>query len=298
MFATPEHPLLERASTLAKNAAYISTACVPLREILNRSVHELDRCVQAVEALDTPHTLHNFVILHLFRHSIVLTDGVESLVSHACVDAAAPMLRSSLEANVGLMYLLNGQDERRKALAWLYVTNLDIIRSIRRRERTSAIDPVLASKLRRAYEQQLTTEPLLSIQSQYVAAQARQRRRKPQQARPKWYSLEDGPKNVKELVDVVLSEYDSESDLYETYRIFSGSIHATIGIEHSYRRFPNPTEIFPIRHVPPSHDNPLLFMRFGVFLMESTKRIVRRYLSSSEYSEYLDWGNQMLEQME
>ena len=293
MFTTPEHPLLERERAVADHAAYVSDVCPPLREILNRSVHEFDRCVHAVDALDASDTLHHFITLHLFRHSIVLADAVESLLSHVCVDASAPMMRSALEANAGLMYLLNGENQRGKALAWLYVTTRESIESMLRRENMGLINPVTASTLRQTYEQQLAEEPLKSIQPIYEDAQVRRSRSRPAKTRPPWYSLFDGPMNVKELIDKMLDEYRLEFDLYETYRMFSASVHGTTIIAETFAKFPNPTKVFPIRHVPSSHEDPLMYARFGVFLIAPTKRMVELYLSETQYSDYLDWGNRM-----
>ena len=102
MYTTPEHPLLARGPAIAENAAYISAVCPVLREILNRSVHELDRCATAVDKHADPGIVsHHHITLHLFRQSIVLADAVESLLSHVCIDAAAPMLRSAFETNIG-----------------------------------------------------------------------------------------------------------------------------------------------------------------------------------------------------
>lgn len=170
MFATPEHPLLARGLAIAGNATYISAVCPALREILNRSVHELDRCVTAIELPAYSGIVsHHHITLHLFRQCIVLTDAVESLVSHVCIDATAPILRSALEANVGLMYVLDGQNQREKALAWYYVTVLEYIRSARRRENMD-IDVGSVSQWREASERVLKQEPLKSMRAAYGGA--------------------------------------------------------------------------------------------------------------------------------
>ncbi len=99
--------------------------------------------------------------------------------------------------------------------------------------------------------------------------------------------------NVKELLDKVLDEYNPDADVYETYRIFSASVHGTTTMAETFAKFPNPTEVFPIRHVPSSHKDPLMYARFGAFLMASTKRMVERYLSEDQNSDYLEWGERM-----
>ena len=292
MYTTPEHPLLARGPAIAENAAYISAVCPVLREILNRSVHELDRCATAVDKHADPGIVsHHHITLHLFRQSIVLADAVESLLSHVCIDAAAPMLRSAFETNIGLMYVLNGDNQRGKALAWYYVTVLEYIKSARRRERMNIV-PGSVSEWRELSERLLTQEPLKSIQPAYEEEQERQYPKKPQRARPKWYSLFCGPRNVEQLVDEVLGH-----NLYETYRIFSASVHGRAGMEQTYASFSKPLQIFPIRHVPSSHEDPLILARFGAFLMGSTKRMVDRYLSEEQYYDYLDWGHGMFERM-
>ena len=290
MFTTPEHPLLARSRVVAEQATYISAVCPFIREILNRSVHELDRCVAAVDEYPKPDIVHH-ITLHLFRQCIVFTDAVESLFLQLCVDAAAPTLRSSIESNIGLMYVLNGDNQRGKALAWYYVSALDDIRTARRREKMN-LEAGLSSELQKRYAQLLAQEPFKSMRSAYEEEQKRQYPRKPNRARPKWYSLFGGPRNVEQLVDEVLGQ-----NLYEAYRIFSVSIHGRAGMEQTYTDYAKPLRVSPIRRVPPAYDNPLIPVRFGAFLMESTKRMVDRYLTEEQYSDYLDWGNTMLEQM-
>ena len=299
MSSTPEHPLLVRRGAIAENAAYISAVCPVFREILNRSVHELGRCITVIDGHSNQGRVsHHHVTLHLFRQCIVLTDAVESLLSHLCLDASAPVLRSAFEANVGLMYVLKGDNQAGKALAWHYVTTLENIRSARRR---SELDPSSdsAKEWLELSERSLHQEPLKSIQPAYKEEQRRQNPGKPQRARPKWYSLYGGPRNLERLVDEAIEQVPDldKPYLYEGYRILSASVHGRAGMYHTYASLASPLRVLPIRYVPPSHESPLIFLRFGAFLMESTKRMVARYLSENEYSDYLSWGDDILGRM-
>lgn len=292
MFSTPEHPLLQRERTVADNSRYVSTVSSPLREILNKSVHELDRCVTAIDALTEPHLSHHHVTLHLFRRCIVLTDAVEALISQVCLDGLAPTLRSALETQLGFVYLLNGELHREKAHAWLYVWLLE---SIRRADRMSN------AALRDACQQRLAEEPMKSVQPAYTEAQRQQNRAKPQRARPKWYSLFDGPRNVEYLVERVLVDNAGvaldRNVLYEAYRTLSASIHGMADLEQTYATLAKPLQVSCIRQTTSTFENPRVPLSFGAFLMMSTQRIVSHYLSDAQRSEYMKWGEPILKLM-
>ena len=290
---TPEHPLLARETAILQNTAHIFEVSSVFREVLNRSVHELERCLKAMERATFANALHHLVTLHLFRQSIVLTDGVDSLLSNVCIDAAAPMLRSSFETNLSLMYVLDGENQRGRALAWYYVTTLDSIRRMRRYAELG-VDSGVATGAIISYERLLAKDPLQSIQSEYEDTQAQQNPHRPGRARPKWYSLFGGPRNVEQLVEVVLSGHS----LYEVYRILSAVVHGRAGMEQTYEVSQKRFAVNPIRHVPLSHEDPLILIRFVAFLMESTNRMVKRYLPGEQHSEYVAWGSAMLKGME
>lgn len=289
MFTTPEHPLLERKRIVTDHARYITDVSSPLREILNKSVHQLDLCVAAIDALAEPYLSHHHITLHLFRRCIVLTDAVEALVSQVCLDGLAPTLRSALETQLGFVYLLNGERHARKAHAWFYVWLLE---SIRRADRMSN------TALRAACQQRLADEPMRSITPEYARAQRQQNRKRPQRARPKWYSLFDGPRNVADLVQRVFVD-DAGLDLdgpdpYESYRTLSASIHAMADIEHTYPTLAKPLKISPIRHTTSTFEDSRILPRFGAFLMMSTHRMVSHYLPATQRSEYIEWSEPTL----
>src|SRR2546426_959083 len=60
---------------------------------------------------------HHASMLLLYRHVLEMIDGVSVLVRQAAIDPCQPLLRSALEASMGIEYMLE-KDTEQRALAY------------------------------------------------------------------------------------------------------------------------------------------------------------------------------------
>ena len=76
------------------------------------------QCFRAAEEASRktpePHHATNFLLM---RHAIESLDGVSVLLSKGCSQPCQPLLRSALEASLGIFYILEA-DTKRRALAY------------------------------------------------------------------------------------------------------------------------------------------------------------------------------------
>lgn len=120
---TPHSPLpgiLDREMAMADSRELLDKYSPYLRELVDYSTHLLGRCEKSLRGIKgTPASL-----IHLYYHSIQMTDGIEVLTSQCCFAAAVPLFRSLLEATFSVEYMLEDDFENRSG-AWMVGSYLD-----------------------------------------------------------------------------------------------------------------------------------------------------------------------------
>ena len=232
-------PLLDRADAVQRATPLIEASSPLLRELVNHACWAFRRCIAASDNLGNEN--EDTAPFVLYRHLIELVDGIETLFSASCVDAAVPLLRSAFEASLSLDYILQDNYAQR-SLSWTcgYVhariaahQRLDGNTSAGRdmaaawsRENTHGIDLVPTpydsvdpvAKLNVV----LGRPGLQPIEAEYQRLLQQRGRRGP----PEWFQLFDGPANRRQLAMVVGREAEYLS-LYGEWSNFSHGADAS-----------------------------------------------------------------------
>jgi hypothetical protein len=197
-------------------------------------------------------------VLALARHVIESVDGVSLMVSKGGSYACQPLLRSALEATLGVLYILESDTERR-ALAYA------VCHAHKRIKLYDRLDPTTQAgqEFRRLldgdmFEDFFNKLPLIDYpariaglqamfaRAEYVPIEAEWQRLKaahPRRQDPDWYSLFGGPKNVRELA--IRLKY---AGMYELlYRFWSDEVHAGNALE-SFGQKDGDSVWRPVRH--------------------------------------------------
>ncbi len=210
MATTPPRDLLDREVAKAHIQEALDIAVPLLQETVNQGLAVVARCAQSARGGDE----HLPITLGL-RHLVELADGVAALVAESAFVPARPLLRAQFEALLQIEFIL--QDET-ICRAYNY-----LVADIRRRIEIYAeldADSRAGQVLRNRFEgdawmesfelpqvedlsaRQSNLENLLRKPNWREADQrfdlARKKRR-----RPRWYSLDGGPQNLRELADVL-----------------------------------------------------------------------------------------------
>lgn len=228
--------ILDRDLSKVAAAGLISVASPLLQELVNHATNALVRCDRST----TGGIDEDAAPLALYRHLIEVTDGIEILVANCAPSPAIPLLRSAFEALLGLEFVCEkGTTYVQRSLSWLvsyirgrlrYYDCLDpdtpagaqfaVIRAEDKVASTMELPaPQVAKTLTRNLAPMLSKPHLQSIEAEY---RARERGPRGRRRRPAWYSLFDGPANLREL-----ALYLKRGALYDLlYRPWSRSAHA------------------------------------------------------------------------
>jgi hypothetical protein len=195
-------------------------------------------------------------ILMLARHFLSSADGVSVLAAQGCSEPCIPLLRTAFEACLGLGYIVR-DDHDRRALAY-QVAHVHRLLSAYHRfdpehklgrelraeldgdENADVIDSVpfdfraLAARL----EPVLRLSDFAPIEAEWQAVKGRKGR-----GTPEWFSLFQGPKDVKALA----KEMGQLTAYWFLYKQWSTVIHAGAGME-SMATKDNAIVIRPLRH--------------------------------------------------
>lgn len=204
--------------------------CSPvLREVIDEGVGIFERCSQTAPDGD-----ENLGILFPFHHLLEMADGIDVLLAESAVVASHPLLRAVFEALLGIKYVLS-EDTARRALsyvvadvkarvAWYEDMDPETDRGKQFRAETGLrradgfpfpdVEQTRAAKAN--LEKMLAREPYDELTREF------ERLRKRRNRKPAWYSLFDGPGNLRELARDVgeLPNYDI------LYRQWSKTTHA------------------------------------------------------------------------
>lgn len=171
----------------------------------------------------------------LFRQIITFADATSELLRQGCLGACPPILRAQLEALLSLVYL-NAEDSENRANAYQVAQMRDELRFAKRWLASSPIEEnsdsdvtadgsgfdvkLHVEKVELMVEetkQRLASEDLSSVNEEW------ERTKRARKRRPSWYSLFDGPKDLRKLAEKteMIDHYD------KTYQYWSQSAHST-----------------------------------------------------------------------
>lgn len=201
---------------------------------------------------------HHATVYLLTRHAIEYMDGVSVLVSKGCAQPCQPLLRSALEAMLGIFYILEADSERR-GLAYQLAHAHKKIKVYQRLDPTTdqgkqlrreiAADPcadILDKPLAFDYPKMIAGLQGMFLQPQFQPIEAEWLRMKvahPKKKDPEWYALFGGPTSVQALATKV-----GLPAMYEfLYRYWSNEVHAGSAME-AIGLMDGETVIRPIRH--------------------------------------------------
>lgn len=283
-------PLLSRdeAKVIAKPA--IDIASPVLQETINYATNAFERCRTSKKGgLEEA-----FPVLASYLHIIQMTDSIEVLISNSCGAPADLLLRSSWEAKLAIEYILEKRNKQR-AVAWLVKYLADFIESL---EKFIPSHPK-GKEFLKTYEQDgfshirdlpyvpETIESINNFQAilkrpEYANVYSEyQRLKKKMGGYPQWYSLNNGPRNLKQLAQDL-----NQGSTYEIlYSSWSRVSHAS-DISHLSLPLEDGKSILgPVR-------NPLSIVHVSAtalsFLLEATQLVLKEY-RSGEFDSYRRW---------
>ena len=270
-------PLLDRDMAIESASGLIGIARPALREIINYSTNAVPRCIKEVPSSkdDTDVYVAPFV---LFRHSIEVTDAIEVGLSRSCVAPMTPLLRSSFETALSLKYIFE-TDERRRSLAWLCGDTHQRLRW-RKVVQTRNVSPAFSAMIEDEFVRNVVEPEIQRLQAaldkphmrKVVSAYQNQTR-----SYPHWYSLFGGPINLR-----ALAEHLGWRDYYDLcYRLWSSDVHATGGVNRTFKLTEGRQTIDPIRY-----PGKLLEVASyaGSFLLDALATMTNRFRPTEEAS--------------
>jgi len=200
---------------------------------------------------------HHTPILLLVRHVIESLDGVAILVSKGGSHPCQPLLRSALEAVLGVLYILE-KETKQRAFAYQVAHAHKKIKLYDRldpttqagKELRNLLDGDLMEGFFNAlpflnYPKMIANLQAMLVKPDFQPIEVEWQRVKAvnKKRAPEWYSLFGGPKNVREL-----AIHLGMTGMYEfLYRFWSESVHAGMAMEAIGTKG-GATVIRPIRH--------------------------------------------------
>jgi hypothetical protein len=246
--------------------------------VLDAAVDHLARFLQLVAGVDfKDKLLYRGVVIMLARHVAEEIDAASILVERGSVQPCKSHLRSAFEAELGIRYILETDHERR-ATGYLVKHIKDKLRTHNkvdpftqqgkqfRKETTDPLGQGILTEIensgfdfekdRNRYERLLAKPEYVDVDNQWKAA------KKVSRGQPPWFSLFNGPKNVRKLAESL-----GRGFWYEfLYSDWSGHIHAGSSIGNIGKNSDDETgqsnAFRPIRH-PEEIKN---VINFGTFI--------------------------------
>jgi len=112
----PLESILYREFSKAQAGPIIEIASDVLQELVNFGSNAFVRCATSSAGSEN----EDLAILSLYRHIMEMTDGVEVLVSQSCATPAIPLIRSSFESLISMIYIVEEDSKYLdRSLAWL-----------------------------------------------------------------------------------------------------------------------------------------------------------------------------------
>ncbi|MFC1871379.1 DUF5677 domain-containing protein [Chloroflexota bacterium] len=291
----PYKPLLNRDLNKALIKELNDIASPALQEAVNYATNLYQKCQGSTKG----NTDEAFPVLALYLHIIQLTDAIEVLISNSCVEPAQLLLRSSFEAKLGMEYMTEKM-RRTRAVAWMVKNIIDAI------ELRKELDP--SHPKGRAYRQTfenadpdqimnmpppfptISDDDINSLQAslekpEYADVYQEYERMAKKRQRIEWYSLYNGPRNIRELAEYL--KHGFEYRLYQNWSKMShvaDTRHLTLPLEDGT------TVLGPIR-------NPLNMAHIACYalgmLLEASQLMIKEYRSSDFRSFGKWWGKEL-----
>jgi hypothetical protein len=228
-------------------------------------------------------SLHHATITLLARHICECVDAVSVLVSEGCTIPSTLVLRSALEAEMGIIYILGG-DTVNRALAY-QVSHIHKRMKLYRKyvplpaEQTSQFATLLslASDSEASWagidfgakiahlEGMLAKPPYDHVEKSWREAKKRRKG-----GDPPWYALNGGPNDVRQLAETI-----GFRSWYEIlYRDWSDAVHAGDAFDNVSITGEGKTVVRPLRH-PEGLQRVASFA--GSMCLETSKQLLRAY---------------------
>jgi hypothetical protein len=233
---------------------------------------------------------HHITVLMLVRHVIECLDAVAVLVSKGCIPPCDPLLRSGMEALLGILYILE-KDSEQRGLAYQVAHAHKKIKFYQRCDpnhpsgqqlrKDLQYDPIGGDVLKELppqdYSKYITNlQAMLQrpeyqpIEQAWQAAKKGSKKGGTKNSDPAWFSLFGGPANVREL-----AIYLKQPAMYEfMYRQWSDKVHAGSVLENVARSSEGQQVRRPIRH---PDGLPAVLTFAGGFCLELARRLLLAY---------------------
>ncbi len=227
----PHEAILYRELSKVEVIDTIEIASKLLKEQVNFGTNALVRCITSANGeVDV-----DLAIFALYRHMIEMTDGIEVLISQACVIPALPLLRSSFESYLSIDYILESELEyKKRSLSWLVGYTHERLNMYER------LDPSTnkGKELKKVFDDDQIASTILPLEQPLQEENKKaianllsfltKDHIKPIDSEynrfrnPKWHRLFDGPKSTRDL-----AIYLKKGGFYELfYRSWSRTSHA------------------------------------------------------------------------
>ncbi len=273
----PDKNILDTESYKETVQPMIDLASSVLREAVNYASTLYERC-RVTKKADND---ESYPVLALFLHILQLMDSIEILISNCCIEPANVLIRSAFEASLGLEYICETSTWTR-GHAWILKNILDSIEWGERHTKSTVIGKDFHEALDREglgelpeipedfdvnLKQALEKPEYVSLFKEYQRMQKVLRR-----SRVEWYSLYDGPRNIREL-----AEHLGQQSVYDSrYRSWSQQVHAG-SADHLLLRFEDGQSVLgPIRN--PLDIAHVSAYALGLILM-ADKTMINKFLS-------------------
>ncbi len=286
----PFEPLLNRDISKVIPKLIIDIASPVLQETVNYATNLYQRCQTSRKGSAD----EAFPVFASYLHVIQMTDSIEVLISNGCGAPAALLLRSSFEGRLTIEYILERKSKNR-ANAWLVKNIIDQIETFE----TFIPSNPKGQEFRKTYEKdglsqtgELPSPPNLPEtinklknnlkRPEYTEIYSEFKRLKEKGIRyPEWYSLYNGPRNLKELAQH-LHQGSTYQVLYRSWARMShvsDASHLTLPLEDGI------SVLGPIR-------NPMHIVRIATtalsILLETTQSMLKEY-RADEMVSFRSW---------
>lgn len=197
-------------------------------------------------------------VLMLSRHIIESIDGVSVLVERGCAQNCGPLLRSALEGQLGVLYILEA-DSQRRGLSYQVAHAHRKIKSYRKLDPNDPLGMQFRAELKDdpmadVFDQIPGNLPMMiaNLESMFmkpefapIEQEWQATRKNSNNKDPEWFALFGGPRAVRSL-----AFHLKLGAAYEgLYRHWSDVIHAGSGLNHvGASNEPGKIHIRPIRH--------------------------------------------------
>ncbi|MFC2021503.1 DUF5677 domain-containing protein [Chloroflexota bacterium] len=297
----PNEHVLNRISDIERAKPMIDIASPVLREAINYGTRLYERCRNTSKAS----TDEAFPVLALYLHIIQMVDSIEVLVFNSCVEPAQLLLRSAFEARLSLDFMVE-KLQRSRAIAWIirniqdqiefgqryskdHIKGKDFFETLVKEgfDKTSVSLPPMPPlpEISEEYFEKLKN---VIEKPEYADVNKEYKRLTKNRQRVEWYSLFDGPQNIREL-----AEYLEQRTVYDIlYRKWSKLTHMANPDHLTLRMEDGMSVLGPIR-------NPLRIVTISTnalgMLLEASQLMIKQF-RSGDLRDFLRWWREEIQE--